>query len=69
MTQRIEELEIKIAFLEENIDELNQQLNSLTQEFLLAKQAMQHMYQRLEQVQSIQGGVKDLNEETPPPHY
>lgn len=66
---RIEELEIRTAFLEETIDSLNQHLSDLSQEFNLAKQAMRHLHQRLEQVQQDNPVVKDFSEETPPPHY
>lgn len=65
--QRISELEMRIAFLEDTTDGLNEQLASLTQEFSLAKQAMRLMNQRLEQAQGP--AVKDFSEETPPPHY
>ena len=68
-TDPIQELEIRITFLENTVDELNQQLASVTQEFSLAKQAMRLMHQRLEQMH-----INDLNndensEEAPPPHY
>lgn len=67
--KRIEELEIRAAFLEETVDTLNQLLTSLSQEFTLAKQAMRLLHQRLEQVHQDNPLVKDFNEETPPPHY
>lgn len=66
---RIDELEIRSAFLEDSLESLNQQLCDLSQEFTLAKQAAQHLYRRLEQLQDNQGAVKDASEEAPPPHY
>lgn len=67
--QRIDELEMRVAFMEDTIDALNQQLADLSLEFSLAKQAMQMMNKRLEQMQPGSGVVKDFAEETPPPHY
>lgn len=67
-TQRIDELESRALFMDETVEQLNLQLATLTQEFELAKQAMQLLNRRLEHMQS-QPSVKDLSEETPPPHY
>lgn len=68
-SQRIDELEVRLAFMEDTVEVLNQQLAAMTQEFSAAKQAMHLLYQRLEQVQSSQSLMKDLSDETPPPHY
>lgn len=67
-TQRIDELESRALFMDETVEQLNLQLATLTQEFELAKQAMQLLNRRLEHMQS-QPSVKDFSEETPPPHY
>lgn len=69
LIQRIDELEIRTVYLEDTVDGLNQQLAKLTQEFLLAKDAMRLINQRLQQMQDNQATVKDFSEETPPPHY
>lgn len=66
---RIDELEMRVVFMEDTIEVLNQQLADLTQEFSLAKQAMQLLNKRFEQMQPGGGAVKDFSEETPPPHY
>lgn len=68
-TDPIQELEIRITFLENTVDELNQQLTSVTQEFSLAKQAMRLMHKRIEQIQANDLQEDDFVEETPPPHY
>lgn len=65
----IEELEIRITFLESTVEELNQQLASVTQEFSLAKQAMRLMHKRLEEMQTDDSENDNLADETPPPHY
>lgn len=65
----IQELEIRITFLENTVEELNQQLASVTQEFSLAKQAMRLMHQRLEQMHSNDPENDNFSDDTPPPHY
>lgn len=67
LLQRIDELEIRAVYLEETVESLNQQLSHLTQEFILAKQAMRLLNQRIEQMH--QQDSKDFTEESPPPHY
>jgi SlyX protein len=64
----IEDLETRIAFLEDLVESLNQQLADINQEFSLAKQAMRLMNQRLEQVTLHSNGKSDAPE-PPPPHY
>ena len=66
---RVDELEMRALFLEDTVDALNQQVADLNREFALAKQALQMLNQRLEQMHSHQGAVKDLVDEAPPPHY
>ncbi|MBU2038078.1 MULTISPECIES: SlyX family protein [Oceanospirillaceae] len=67
--QRIDELEMRIAFLEDTIDSLNDQVSTLSQEFLLAKQAMQLMHRKLEQLQQNPSAGEAMADEPPPPHY
>ena len=67
-SERITELEMRMAFLEDTVDGLNEQLSALTQQFTLAKEAMQLMNRRLEQVQTAPGG-ENFGVEPPPPHY
>ena len=69
LSQRLDDLEMRIAFLEDTVETLNQQLADNTQAFALARQAMQMMHQRLEQMQSAESLMKDFSDETPPPHY
>ena len=67
LEQRIAELEMKSAFQENTIEELNQAL--VEQQFLLDKMQLQLRY--------VVGKLKDMQpsnvasqaEETPPPHY
>lgn len=66
--RRIDELEMRTVFMEDTIEALSRQLADITQEFALAKQAMQLLNSRLEQVQGG-GQIKNPADETPPPHY
>ncbi|MFC3678930.1 SlyX family protein [Bacterioplanoides pacificum] len=67
--ERINELESRLAFLENTVDDLNSELAELSQQFTLAKRAMQMMHQKLEQMGGDQAGIKNPADETPPPHY
>ncbi|MEC8444070.1 MAG: SlyX family protein [Pseudomonadota bacterium] len=66
---RIEALESRIAFLEHNVDSLTGELTELTREFLMAKEALQLLYRKLENVQSGDHGIARPEDEPPPPHY
>ena len=67
--QRITELETRMAFLEDTVDTLNAQVADLSQQFTLAKRAIQMLHEKLEQASSADSGIKNLADETPPPHY
>lgn len=69
LSEKIDELQIRTLYLEDTVEGLNKQLADLTQEFMLAKQAMRLLHQRLEQMHNDSPNVKDFSEETPPPHY
>ena len=61
------ELETKVAFQEQTIDELNQAL--IHQQFALDKLQLQ-VRQLAEKLSGIQpSNIASLSEETPPPHY
>lgn len=67
--EQIVELETRIAFLEDTVDSLNSEVADLSQQFELAKRAIQMMHQKLEQAGAGDNGIKQLSDETPPPHY
>ena len=67
--QRITELETRMAFLEDTVDTLNAQVADLSQQFTIAKRAIQMLHEKLEQASSADSGIKNLADETPPPHY
>ncbi|ACA31586.1 SlyX family protein [Histophilus somni] len=67
LDQRIAELEMKIAFQENTLEELNQAL--IDQQFVLDKMQLQlrYMASKLKDLQS--SNIASQAEETPPPHY
>lgn len=67
--QRITELETRIVFLEDTIDTMNTELSNLSADFRMAREALQLLYKKLEQFQSGSSGIRNVDEETPPPHY
>ena len=68
LEQRIIELETQVAYLEQTIEQLNQSMTSISQEFILAKEAMQLMNRRLESL-TAPSSSKDISADVPPPHY
>lgn len=66
MNKRIEDIEVRMAYLEHTVEELNQvvikqqeRIDLLVAELMRTKQ----------QVESGAEFVRPLSEETPPPHY
>ena len=67
--ERVTDLESRLVFLEDTIETLNSELSELSREFRLAKQALQHMYKRMEHMQPDDSGIANPADEPPPPHY
>ncbi|MFZ7173504.1 SlyX family protein [[Pasteurella] aerogenes] len=67
LEQRIIELEMKIAFQEKNVDDLNQSL--VEQQLIIEKMQLQirHLASKLKDMQP--SNIASQAEETPPPHY
>lgn len=67
LQQRIEDLEIKMAFQEQTIDELNE---ALSQQQLLITKMLDQMKYVVGKVKNLDpSNMADASEETPPPHY
>ena len=66
---RITELEIRIAYLEEASEAQSRELAKLADEYRVAKDALQMMYKKMSSLE--QSGVTgdDPANEPPPPHY
>ncbi|KGQ34201.1 SlyX [Gallibacterium genomosp. 2] len=67
LIERMDELETKVAFQENTIEQLNQAL--IEQQFIIDKMQLQLRYlaQKLKDVQP--SNIATQTEETPPPHY
>lgn len=66
---RIIELETRMAFLEDTVDQLNEHVSNVSRQFSVAQQALQMMHLKLQHLDPSQSLLKDLSDETPPPHY
>ena len=63
----IEDLQMRIAFLEQNLDELNEIVTSQQTQMAMMERAMKYLSSRLEQVSPA--NIRSAEDETPPPHY
>lgn len=63
----IQDLQMRIAFLEQNLDEMNKVMTDQQAQVSLLERALKHVNTRLEQVDA--GGIKNPDDEVPPPHY
>ncbi|WP_326519201.1 SlyX family protein [Acinetobacter sp. CAAS 2-6] len=65
----IEDLQVRIAFLDDLVDQLNQQMALQTQEIATLKKQMQLLYQRVESA-DLSEGIAPFDPLTNrPPHY
>lgn len=64
---QIEDLQIRIAFLEQSVDEMNDIVTKQQAQINMLERAVKHLSSRLEQA----GGsnIRNPEDETPPPHY
>ena len=67
LLQRVEDLEYKVSFQEQTIDELN---DALSQQQLLITKMQDQMKYVVGKVKNLDSSnLADASEETPPPHY
>lgn len=67
LQQRIEDLEYKLSFQEQTIEELNE---ALSQQQLLITKMQDQMKYVVGKVKNMgNSNLADASEETPPPHY
>ncbi|QFU21499.1 SlyX family protein [Shewanella eurypsychrophilus] len=67
LEQRVEDLEMKLAFQEGTIEDLNQQVIKLNDLLSNQQQAIRLLVSKLHTVEP--SNMADQSEETPPPHY
>ncbi len=65
----IEDLQVRIAFLDDLVEQLNQQLAIQTQEIAILKKQMQLLYQRVESSDLSEGIAPFDPMSNKPPHY
>ena len=63
MKERLQELEIKVTYQEQTIEDLNQVVLQLREEVGELSKIVKQL------TQQIDTGIKDQKDETPPPHY
>lgn len=66
--QQIIELETKVAYLEDTVEKLSDELASLQQQNKLNTDALRYLHRQLENMSDGKGGATMTNE-PPPPHY
>lgn len=66
MKQRLEDLEVRITYLESTLEALNQVVIRQQDQIDALTEALKHQQQQLKQGAEF---VRPLSEETPPPHY
>lgn len=67
LEQRVTELEMKAAFQEKNLDDLNQSL--VEQQLIIEKMQLQIRYLASKLKDMQPSNIASQAEETPPPHY
>lgn len=67
LMNRVDDLECKLAFQEQVIDELNEALSQ--QQLLISKMQQQMKYVASKVKNMDTSNLADAAEETPPPHY
>ncbi len=66
-TSQREEIETRLAFLEEHLHSNDRVLGEIHGELLQLQRALKELYERMQQHEPSH--IKPLSEETPPPHY
>lgn len=67
LSQRVEDLETKLAFQEATIDELNSEVIALNKIVAEQQYQMQLIVTKLKAIEP--SNIASQSEETPPPHY
>jgi SlyX protein len=65
--ERIEQLEMKVAFQEDNIDTLNNEMFDQQRKILALSEQIMQLVKKLKEAEPNQ--LASEEEETPPPHY
>ncbi len=69
LQERVEQLETRLAFQDDTIDQLNDEIAVQQQQLEKHRVQMQYLMERLNEMKSAQSNIASMSEETPPPHY
>jgi SlyX protein len=70
LTNQIEQLETKVAYLEHHVEQLNDALVELQLDNKTSKDALKYLYQQIQSIGGSQGAQTTGSFiEPPPPHY
>lgn len=70
LTNKIEQLETKVAYLEHHVEQLNDALVELQLDNKTSKDALKYLYQQIQSIGGSQGAQTTGSFiEPPPPHY
>ncbi len=70
LSARIDDLQVKVAFLDDLVESLNQLVISQNQQLSDLQLQMQLLYRRVEATQQGEGGVEAFDpQQEVPPHY
>lgn len=66
--EQIIELETKVAYLEDTVEQLSDELAAMQKQNALNTDALKYLHRQLESMSNDKGGATMQNE-PPPPHY
>jgi len=69
ITEQMQDLQIKLSYQEETIDVLNKTVSLQQQDILHLKEQLQSLSKMLKSLKQDDSGIKQIAEETLPPHY
>lgn len=64
---RLESLESKVAFQEDTIDQLNEEITNMNMQYAVVTRQVKLLAEKLKENKG--SAVASMSEETPPPHY
>lgn len=67
LEKRLEALELKVAFQDDTVEQLNQEITALNMQNSLLKRQIELLAQKMKETKG--SAVASEAEETPPPHY
>ena len=69
ITEQMQNLQIKLSYQEETIEVLNKTVSLQQQDIMHLKEQLQALSKMLKNLKQDDSGIKQITEETLPPHY